>query len=753
MIYINTYKSIFLIYTILFAFLIFPFWSSKNVITAHRQAKELAINDGLKNGPKENRSFNDYNLATLPECSEILNGQRSDWLALWTEKTELGRPIFQISGISPAYFISWALSQVTHDPFRFLTLLSLLTCYLAGIFMILFSKEIALTPMAGLIAGISFSTSPVFMFRISFPIIISVWCWSASALWSVTRIGNRSDFIGWITLVFSSYSLLMTGYPQFIVYHVYILVSYGLYLSYRKAQISFNQLFKFLALSISALIFGALLASPVYLDLLTTFKESARVNPDLDFFAMNFPKFNSILDVTSSLIHRTIPEIFGNPVEESYPLASELNNGFSFTILTIFFAIVGLLTKFRQNWGWWIIIGAICLLSVVHSLYFFGVKYLGFNLSRLKPQFSILLPITVVVAYGVDALFDRRNSTKVATAITVALIVCIFGIIAGGVAYGVHSALPIRWSIVFLMLLLVTLLAAQYDRARPLLLIISLIIPLASISYPLILFQNLSQIHKTSPLVEAVRDNLPEKSRFAISTPGMYPLLPNINVVVGLSSIHSYNSLSSKRYHTLIKSLGGEMLTYGRWNSSISPDYSSPMFWMSNISLMLSPTKLKHENLEYLGEVSGVHLSKVISSMGSSLQVPLPSNYISGSPLQLTDPRLLSTHKPIRLLDKTDFLEFEVNREGPSVLVLSQKFHRDWKAEILSNGNWRPTSTTEVNGVFQGVLLPPEVERVKLKFRPFVHYAWIINTFWSLIMVFIGFRIFQKFRYLRIKSI
>jgi hypothetical protein len=37
----------------------------------------------------------------------------------------------------------------------------------------------------------------------------------------------------------------------------------------------------------------------------------------------------------------------------------------------------------------------------------------------------------------------------------------------------------------------------------------------------------------------------------------------------------------------------------GRWNDTISPDYSSAMFWMSNISLMLSPTKLTHENLEY----------------------------------------------------------------------------------------------------------------------------------------------------------
>ncbi|MGF6708178.1 hypothetical protein ABIA58_005077 [Pseudomonas frederiksbergensis] len=62
----------------------------------------------------------------------------------------------------------------------------------------------------------------------------------------------------------------------------------------------------------------------------------------------------------------------------------------------------------------------------------------------------------------------------------------------------------------------------------------------------------------------------------------------------------------------------------GRWNDTISPDYSSAMFWMSNISLMLSPTKLTHENLEYFffGGGGGVYLYKVISRMGDSLQVP-----------------------------------------------------------------------------------------------------------------------------------
>jgi hypothetical protein len=33
--------------------------------------------------------------------------------------------------------------------------------------------------------------------------------------------------------------------------------------------------------------------------------------------------------------------------------------------------------------------------------------------------------------------------------------------------------------------------------------------------------------------------------------------------------VHTYDSLSSPRYHALIRALGGEVQTYGRYNSTI----------------------------------------------------------------------------------------------------------------------------------------------------------------------------------------
>ncbi|MDP3696058.1 MAG: hypothetical protein Q8R42_08095, partial [Desulfocapsaceae bacterium] len=425
--------------------------------------------------------------------------------------------------------------------------------------------------------------------------------------------------------------------------------------------------------------------------------------------------------------------------EANYPF---IYNGVSVTPLVIFFTVIGLLVSFRRTWGWWLVILILCLLAFIHPLYVLGVKYFGFNLSRSTPLGSIMLPLTIIVAYGADALVKRSMSGELSRVVWIA-VASVVAVLAIGLGFGLSQAVSIRWGIVLAMLILVGLLAAQHQRTHFVLLIAALVTVLTTISYPLILRQIPAEIATTSPLVEKMRVNLPTGSRFAVAAPGLSILPPNLNAGLGIASVHSYNSLSSRRYHTLIKALGGEMQTYGRWNGAISPDYNSAMFWMSDISLMLSPTKLTHKNLEYLGVVSSVYLYKVISRMGNSLQI-IPSASRGADGLQMFDPRLLPRHVPSKQLDQGDLLEFEVKPEVPSVLVLSQKFHRDWQAQVFNQAGWVPAKTTVINGVFQGVLLPQDVQRVRLEFKPYARYAWIAHFFWLFLLALLGFKAWQR---------
>ncbi len=67
-------------------------------------------------------------------------------------------------------------------------------------------------------------------------------------------------------------------------------------------------------------------------------------------------------------------------------------------------------------------------------------------------------------------------------------------------------------------------------------------------------------------------------------------LIPyNTKAFWDLFSVHSYNSLSPKRYNHLLNQLGREALYFGGYNDRINPDYDSAVFLVTNIGLMLSP--------------------------------------------------------------------------------------------------------------------------------------------------------------------
>ena len=744
----TSYLAVFGLYLLLFGLMTFPYWTG-DAIAPTRQFLSIGGLDNTSALEVENHKFSDFENGYIPEIWAHMHGNRSGWLALWTGQNELGRPLYQISGFSNAYPLSWVIAGLTNDPWRFITVLSLLTCFVAGVFIVLFCKEVGLHPLAGLISGVSVATSPLFMYWLTFPMFPAVWCWASGALWALTRLGRKEDLLAWSVLSFSGYSLLMTAYPQPVVFHMYLLAGYGIYLIMQKQKEGVREAIRFVALATSALLVSVALAAPIYADLARISAESARVAPDTLFFTSILPRLDSLASALQLLVLGTTPWLLGNPISEQYPFPYD---GLSITPLVMFFAVISAFVAFKKTWGWWLAILVICMLAFVHPLYAFCVKYFGFGLSRSNPLGSITLPLCVIVAYGADALV-RRTTSWVFCRAAWGGVIGIVAVLFIGIAFGLGHAITIRWDMVLCTLILTGLLAAQVQRTRPILLILALVLVLASISYPLMLRQNPAQIAKTSPLVEKVRASLPADSRFAVAAPGLTVLPPNLNAELGLPSVHSYNSLSPMRYHALIESLGGNVQTFGRWNASIAPDYQSVMFWMSNIGLMLSPKKLTEENLEYLGQESGVYLYKVRSRMGSSLQVVPTRIEVRADGLSIADPRLLPNRTPSKLVDEGDLMEFGVTSEVASVLILSQKFYRDWQAQVLTGSSWTPAQTIVVNGVFQGVLLPSDTQRVRLQFKPYARYAWIADVFWLFLLALLGFTVWRERRHTAVNGV
>jgi len=141
-------------YTFLFLLLSVPYWGLGDVIAPHRQFAELGATTDSTGAPqRENRKFSDFTNGYIPEIQEHLKAAHSGWLTCWTTQNEFGRPFFHTAGFSAAYLPSWVLSKITNKPWWFITILSLFSFFLTGVFLILFCRERGISPLAALIIG------------------------------------------------------------------------------------------------------------------------------------------------------------------------------------------------------------------------------------------------------------------------------------------------------------------------------------------------------------------------------------------------------------------------------------------------------------------------------------------------------------------------------------------------------------------------------------------------------------------------
>lgn len=718
-----TLRRCLLIYVALFFGVTFPYWGEGQVTAPNRQLMEVGLRSIPDFHQTDSNYYSDIPDTFVPALTEHLTGPRSGWLALWTNDTELGRPIYHLSGFSPAYAPSWVLAQLTHSPWIFVTVLALGMSFLAGLFLILFCSEIGISPLAGLIAGATLGTAPMIMENLDYPMYLAGYCWSAGLLWALARSAQRPDLLGWVALAFCTYSMLIIAAPQLVVYNVYILAVYGAYLCYTRQRLGWRDVRRFVVLSASAILAGTVLTLPIFVDLARTVSESARISAPATWYMFGLPTLDSRPSF-HRLVINVMPQIFTDGVPH-YPFG---NVGMQLTPLIVFFLVVGLICAFRKSWGWWLAAAVICVVSFYHPLYRFAVEHLGFDFDRLSPWQCMMLPISMVVAYGADALVMRHSVWRTRIAVAIAFLF-VFGTLVYGVEFGIKDRYPMDWIMVIFMACMIILLGLQLRQIKPFVLVGTLFLTIVAADNPVMVRVPPQSIATTSPLVQKIRETLPPGSRFAFANYG--PLLPpNFNAELGIPSIHSYDSISPKRYQALIRSLGGAVIQEGRWNRGIAPNYDSPQFWMSDVGLMLSEHPVADPGLRSIGRVSGLYMYTVPSHMGSSLQVRQSDVTLAQDEVDVADPRALKTSVPTKLSDEGDRLDYQVTPGPPSVLILSQIFHGDWKAEVLEDSKWIEAKTAPVDGIFQGVLVPQGAARVRLEFLPFVRFAWISNLFW-----------------------
>lgn len=688
------------------------------VIFPHDNSLEVGLSEKPNSTRISNRKFSDQSSAFIPELANNLRSDRKGWLATWNPHVQLGRAAYQVSGLSRAYLLTNALSCLTSNPFCLYTALVLLTVGLTGSFMLLFLRSIGIHPAAAFFAAAGLTFGTLISYWLTFEMFLSAICWLTCLLWLVAEFTQRPSWLLALGLTFAIYSLLMTAYQQITILCIYTISVFG-FIRVAQMPADLRTKFRTAVALLGCAVIGAVACLPVYLDLLSVAKNSARLNDVSDsFFLGVLPPVHCFSDLANFVVTIFDWSWLGNAIDPNYPF---IFNGLSFTPIYGSLIWLSFLLKQQRRLLFWQLLVAICFVGTIWpAAYLFAVHHLGFGLSRLQLLIGGIVPGFVLGAFVVDAVFRGELRLTIWSAIWMLLPLAMEVTVA---------SLNWNWSAIdrtavgITFLLIISLLGAIHYRSKAAFIAIALL-SIFLYGRPLMLSRSPKMIHLSSKLVDATRTATPGGSRYAIADGGMSELPPNEEALLGLNSVNSYDSLSSRQYQELMSRWSvSPNHTYGRFFRSLEvrAALADQAFPLSNVSVILSRLPLPGDGMVLINEVAGIKLYRPTA---------LPVSLRQTSHFRLSDadhcimeispesPELAARN--VETLN--DFQKIQVTASAhETLLFVSQQYHCAWRA----TSHRRSLRAVSVNGFYQGIILPPFTDEIELWFRPFVLWSWI----------------------------
>ena len=130
----------------------------------------------------------------------------------------------------------------------------------------------------------------------------------------------------------------------------------------------------------------------------------------------------------------------------------------------------------------------------------------------------------------------------------------------------------------------------------------------------------------------------------------------------------------------------------------------------------MSNEPIEHQKLSHVGTVDHLNLYRVDDRMGCCLRIRSQQG-IPAENIIVEQPKPNDILDLKKINDTGDLLVFEISPEPQgSILILSQKYHSAWQAQVLVDNSWQQAKTFYVNNVFQGAYLPAYASAVQLRF-------------------------------------
>jgi hypothetical protein len=687
------------------------------VVFPHDNSIEVGLpqaSTGAGERPSQ-RKFSDQSSAFVPELSLHLRDESSGWLATWNPHVQLGRPAGHLGGISKAYAPLHLLSWFSDDPLRVYSLLVVLTLIATAWFSYRLLTDLDLHPSACLVGALGLGLSPFLCYWLTFLTFLSTVCFTVALLWLVPRFLRTGGLGTAWGIVGTAHLLLLSGYPQFLVLQCYLLAAATL--------ATFFQLPRRLRVrrGLGLLVLGGLAAIsvfPVWADVVLAFGDSLRQEVDSQFFlsALPQPSADEGLAYAASLLDFSWQ---GNPMEVTPPRWWQ-----GFQLNPVVAALLFLsLSAWRRSWPWLLFV-ALCLLPIlVPATFAFAVQNLGFHLSRSSPIGGILIPAVIAAAMGADALLKGECNGRGRGLLLLLMPLALVGSAA------LKAGNSVRLPAVFCSLALTAALVTSWWLGRGWPLVLASLVAAIVHSFPLALWRPVEEVKQTSALLDCLQRESQPRDRYLRRTDLRKEILPaNQEIWHELRSVQSYDSLAPLRYVEWTRPFSALAdATRGRHFRGIDADRSldpERLAW-AGVGLVVSAKPLPEGAGQPLQEVSGLHLTRSALPPVHHALLRESEVQLDGDRVTLVDRSLPAARAVLQRMDlASDHLHFEFapsSDSSPRVLFLSQQFHPSWQARSGPD----LLQTVGIDGFYQGVLVPPDVGSVELRFRPWARFAWL----------------------------
>jgi hypothetical protein len=723
-----TYRHAFVVFCLSYLCLLAPYWLWGEQMRSACHATASGITS-LSPAQYEcdQAKLSDQETEFLPEIATQLQTPHQAFVVVRSPWNEFGRPTKHITGNTPANIYTWLVYQLSDDPYVISFVMSVSLTWFAGLFVLLIGREWRLTPLAASIGAIAMVTMPYLMYWATFPMHIATICWSAGLLYGGIRLLRRATLTNWVIVTLSLYALLMLGYPQAVVFALLIVGGYLFVESIKRA----HPLIPFVVGMTSAGISALLLVAPAYLDLYDIYQRSARADVARDFYLLHIQRIDTWLGAAVYSSANLVPQLFGNPGSRDFVFEYDGAGISPWYGLCVLIAVVG---RWRASWWWGISIIGMIGLTLSPAIYQTLVGTVPLlRISQWAPLWSAILPIGLCVMLAIDTLTTAPPS-RLALIVTMwVTLIALVGVGAWSVAQSLRTAI-ILWQLNVLVMMVIGMLGLVWLPKYRAWLVIGLTVATIIIySLPLQRRQPAEAVVTASPLTTAITNHLPNQSRFAnLSVELGHLMPPNFNTLHGVASIHTYHNFIGTPYQRAIAQLGGKLVTHGRINNAVAPDFAGTMFWMSNIGMVMSHQPLTHPNLVAVARVGDAYLATTVTRMGPSWRTTVVNN--NANDIRIDDYRTRPSLPILSHIDRGDRIELTVDLVTQTTLVvISEQFSPTWQAQVFDGETWRPTRTVTVNGAFLGVIVPANTRAVQLEYATPIRWMWLSHLTWLII--------------------